>query len=625
MKNLRNLIGIVLAFAVATFALPTFAQQKTKLYELLYPSTMDAGWSGTITVGMRNVSPDGNSTIKSYSLTLPANVFVVDGTTPVIQAPFSGGSSPPVVVSQDRRTVTINDVSPPIKANDPTLGTLNLQMQVRTICTFNGGDWTANVRSGSSLGGQPFDPRYPQGLQSWQVTLGQPCATYTVTWATSGSGTVCAPTTGILSGGSATCSTVNAATGWTFKEWTGCDNYTPNSTTCTVNISNASKTATATFTENQYNITVIRNDAATTLSAGCSAKATYGADWTCTATNKPGYTFSSWSGCTETSGTTCTLKQTLTDKTVTVTFTQNQYTVAGEGSPTDKGTVTCETPRTYGQTSVCTAAPVSGYGVPSFSPNCTRSGTDPLKCTVASVTGDTTVTANFAPGGVVACSRTNGANLVTPFAYDPDDDKNFSGTPGWGIRRGANTDGADCVLVNTQVVFDGVNNIASITYDKSSLQKWSAKHVLVWTPDPVDTSGVSYKKLYLAWGTFGTPENPTDNPGTLQIGTNGLPTNDTWVPALACVEDPPVIVNNSLVYMSSMTPEQLEALLPVIPDVEPFSSSPWPQYQPGIKAKACLSASGSTSIGLSTDNPRRVLVQHWHKIVDQVDLWGGSR
>jgi hypothetical protein len=204
-------------------------------------------------------------------------------------------------------------------------------------------------------------------------------------------------------------------------------------------------------------------------------------------------------------------------------------------------------------------------------------------------------------GGTLGCAdgfNYDSSKGKTNFEFDPDKDIAYINVPGWGLLRGPNNDSVTCKDVNATLTLNGKN--ASLIYDKTGPDpdqpNAAFKYVLVWTPIPVISSGEltgwSQQRPKVAWGNFGAAG----------------PAPADYVPALFCLDDGSGFEN--------LTPAQLLALLPTIPDVAPFNTpafANYPQYQPGQPAKMCVAQQGVTAVLGS--------VQYWTKIIDQADGW----
>ena len=250
----------------------------------------------------------------------------------------------------------------------------------------------------------------------------------TVTRAGTGTGTVTSAPAGINCG--ATCQgtfasgttvtlTATPAMGSTFSGWSGagCSGIG----TCQVLVT-AAASVTATFTLNQYPLTVTRAGtgvgAVTSTPAGincgatCSANYNYGTAVTLTATPNVGSTFAGWSGaCTGTGSCVVTITAAAS---VTATFTINTYTLTVARAGTGTGTVTsspaginsgatCSATYAYGTVVTLTASPTAGSTFAGYSGGgCGASSV----CNVT-ITAATTVTATFNAGSVTYGNATD--------------------------------------------------------------------------------------------------------------------------------------------------------------------------------------------------------------------------
>ncbi|MBU3945206.1 MAG: hypothetical protein KKE97_06215, partial [Proteobacteria bacterium] len=166
----------------------------------------------------------------------------------------------------------------------------------------------------------------------------------------------------LLDHGSAITLTATAETGSTVT-WSDCATTggTTTAATCSFSSLDSAKAVTATFTLNQYTVTAnaAGNGNGTIVSdvgdisysypagsSGISSALDHGTPITLTATAESGFTVT-WSGCAETSGTTtaatCSFASLDSAKTVTATFTLNQYTVTANAAGNGSGTVASDT------------------------------------------------------------------------------------------------------------------------------------------------------------------------------------------------------------------------------------------------------------------------------------------
>ncbi|RRD64818.1 IPTL-CTERM sorting domain-containing protein [Comamonadaceae bacterium OH2310_COT-174] len=228
----------------------------------------------------------------------------------------------------------------------------------------------------------------------------------------------------------------------------------------------------------------------------CSPSSVFeGGNVTCTATANAGYTFSAFSG--DCTGTTCTLTNVTSPKSVTANFTTT-HAITTAISPKGSGTVGCSpNPVPNGGIAICKATAKKGFVFDSFSGDC--SGTNSTcaltnvtsaqhviaKFTAKGTTHAITATANPPAGGTVSCTPNpvpNGGDATCTatanagFAFD-----SFSG----------DCTGATCALTN-------------VTSPKSVTAKFTATpstHAITATANPA------------AGGTVSCAPNPVPNGG----------------------------------------------------------------------------------------------------------------
>ena len=156
---------------------------------------------------------------------------------------------------------------------------------------------------------------------------------FTLTLSTTGSGSVVLNNTGpYYHYGEVIQLTANPVIGWSFNHWTGdlIGSANPASLTITGNMS-----VDATFTQDQYTLSITINGGGNVTKNPDQTTYTYGTNVTLTANANIGWTFASWSGDASGSINPTTVNMT-GNKGVTVTFTQNTYTLtvntAGQGT-----------------------------------------------------------------------------------------------------------------------------------------------------------------------------------------------------------------------------------------------------------------------------------------------------
>ena len=442
---------------------------------------------------------------------------------------------------------------------------------------------------------------------------------YTITGVASpvAGGSVNCPNSPVYYNGNSTCTATQGNSGYTFDSFTG--SCTPTGLTCAFSGVQGNQTVTA-----NYKIIVTgANSSGAGGSVSCTGPVALNGTSTCTATVLAGYTFGGFTGggCTGT-GLTCTTSAISAPTTVAGTFTENKLTVTGPASAgagnqfnitvglngpdvtvtVDPGsTCTLTGPTTFPATGSSTTIPLTiAQTNPPTSQSCT------LNITAPGYTG-TTLTMNSVYAGVLDCQ---GANYDSSLGkgdptFDPDLDHAYVNAPGWGLKRGQNTDQVTCVPVN--YTFKVENNTASLTYDKAASGQSNAafKYVVLWDPVLVDnitgaTPGWLQTRPRVSWGIA--------NPDTSDTSTD-------FIPALGCNDDG---TTNAMTF-EALSAVQLQALLPLIPNVAPYNTYNDgfnPQYKPGATAKVCVAQHGITYIFDSAGNR---LGQQWNKFVDNAD------
>lgn len=201
--------------------------------------------------------------------------------------------------------------------------------------------------------------------------------------------------------------------GWSFAGWNGACTGT---SACSVMIDGV-KVVTATFTLNTYTLTVNRDGGGTiasdpagiTCGVGCNHIYAHGTTVNLAATADPGWSFNGWGGaCSGANGCSVTMDET---KTVSASFTRNQYAltvnVAGSGSGTvtsDHGEIdcgpVCSVQLEHGDEVTLAANADEGSSFSGWSGACSGSGACKLTMTTARA-----VTATFSAQPVEERSR----------------------------------------------------------------------------------------------------------------------------------------------------------------------------------------------------------------------------
>jgi hypothetical protein len=531
---------------------------------------------------------------KSYTLTVsPASgtgtthfvfTFVATGNSSfnalTLSLPTTGGYAflPGATVTASRGTASFVSGGVKVEAINVPVGTPNEQVTVTITgvtatgtCGSGGtsGTWSAQPWTGSTVGsGQKFS--LPQGGSFPSTTVGPTCFTITATASPTGGGTVTpAGVTNVVSGGSQAYSIVATSSG-----------------------------------DPAYYTTDVKIDGTSNATALASGS----------------YTFTN----------------VVANHTIDATFAKKSLSIASPPTGATAGTpfnvVVGVTPGALisfdGNTSTCGAT----FGSPSFSagntiatiavtiPNIPPGGT--CDVTIASTGYGSAKIANITVTGILDCAQYwSGPGNPNDPSMDPDNDTAYVGTSTigglWGLRRGQNTDPTQtpCVPVNFTFLVNP-DNTASFTYDKTGTtppqSSASFKYVVLWNAVPVDPNGASQgfggHRPLVSWGIPNPVVGPSD-----------------YVPALMCTDD-----GSASGGFASLSPTQLTALLPTIPDDRavttgapsdgPFATayaSGRTQYQWGLKAKICVAQQGQTSVGL--DGSGNVLIQYWDKFIDESD------
>ena len=218
------------------------------------------------------------------------------------------------------------------------------------------------------------------------------------------------PTNGTYPAGTLVTLTATPNSASNFTGWSGCT--ATGSNTCTVTM-DAAKTVTANFALKQYALTVLSagNGSGSFSLNPTGGTYNHGTMVTVSASPAASSVFTSWSGCAQQSGATCTVTMD-GPKTVTVTFTLKQYTLTVSNAGNGSGTVSLNPvggTYTHGTTVTLSASPAASSVFTSWS-GCTANGSS------CSVTMDAakTVTATFTLKQYALTVSTTGAGTVNP-------------------------------------------------------------------------------------------------------------------------------------------------------------------------------------------------------------------
>jgi len=228
---------------------------------------------------------------------------------------------------------------------------------------------------------------------------------FTLALSTTGSGSVVLNNTGpYYHYGEVIQLTANPVIGWSFSHWTGdlIGSANPASLTITGNMS-----VDATFTQDQYILSITINGGGNVTKNPDQTTYTYGTNVTLTANANIGWTFASWSGDASGSINPTTVNMT-GNKGVTATFTQNTYTLtvntAGQGTVNRNNSG----PYHYGDVVQLTAVPTIGWSFDHWSLDLIGSA-NPATLTI---TGNMAVTAHFTQIEYTLSVSVDGSGIV---------------------------------------------------------------------------------------------------------------------------------------------------------------------------------------------------------------------
>jgi uncharacterized repeat protein (TIGR02543 family) len=301
---------------------------------------------------------------------------------------FFNAASPIIPEDGDRNTLTVgvNPVGSGTIYVDPVKSTYSCGEVVTLTVTADAG-WTFDSWSGDLPGTTNPVAVTMNGSKVITATFTQDEYTLTVTEV--GNGSVDVEPVGPYTYGEVVTLTATADLGWTFDHWGGALSGSDNPETITMY---GDRGVTATFTQDEYSLTVTEVGNGTVDKDPNQATYHYGDVVTLTATADPGWSFVGWSGAL--SGTDNPATMTITGNTVvTATFSQGEYTltvnVIGDG-----GTVIVDPNKAtyrYGDVVTLTATVDPGWSFAGWSG--ALSGTD--NPDTVTITGNTVVTASF--------------------------------------------------------------------------------------------------------------------------------------------------------------------------------------------------------------------------------------
>jgi uncharacterized repeat protein (TIGR02543 family) len=368
----------------ANFALNT--------YTLAYA----AGAGGTLSGEISQVVEHGASGTAVTAVPNTGYRFVdwSDGSTanPRTDANVTGHVNVTAIFAQEEYTLTVNIVGSGTVTRAPAQNVYHHGDEVTLVPSADTG-WHFAGWTGACVGMDPCNVLMNGNKVVTATFTVLPPVTYqlTIGVAPAGGGmTTPAAGTYTFAEGTVVDVTATPAAGYMFTGWSGaCEN----SGACDVTM-DANKAVTATFTQEEYTLTVNIVGSGTVTRTPVQSVYHYGDPVTLVPVPASGWRFSAWSGeCTGTDACTVTLNA---SKAVTATFTQNlidTYALTVAVDPVAGGTVDPVAgvhDYAAGTVITITATPAGGYAFDRWTGACTGTGT----CTVT-MDEDKTVTAHF--------------------------------------------------------------------------------------------------------------------------------------------------------------------------------------------------------------------------------------
>jgi uncharacterized repeat protein (TIGR02543 family) len=199
--------------------------------------------------------------------------------------------------------------------------------------------------------------------------------------------------------------TATAATGYNFSGWTNCPD--PQDATCNFKDVTSNKSVTANFSAISYTVTGVaeqENDG----TVSCASPVNHGASTSCTAIPAEGMTLSGWTGCTSSSGATCTLSNVTANQSVTAKFARRSITVTVTPLVEGTGSGSCDNPVVYRGNATCTVTPAIGYHIVKLL-YCDYQSFNPQKsiCVLENLIVDTNINVEFGINEYSVIGRSN--------------------------------------------------------------------------------------------------------------------------------------------------------------------------------------------------------------------------
>jgi len=474
MNGMRKIFGLLMAFMLVGFALPSIAAQPSKIFGLVMaPATVPSS-PAALTATFSNTTPTGNSVINTVILTPPAGVSVSGILFPQggnqVQCPATTVNSSGQTVPVPPGSICVANIPSLMKAACTPVACswkMTLNATLPNTCGVN--TWAGQAFAGNSFNGDVFV--FQAAQSSVTTTINSGCV-YSINATASGPGTI-------------------APAGITQVGYGGSQTYTMTPDTVSNNGNNA--------------IVDVKVD---NVSQGAIAS----------------YTFSNVQANHTISATFVAKMLSITSAPTSALALTPFNVVVGEtpGGPTPSMASDCGATQTNTSTPTSTTFAVT---IPNLG-----------ACNITfSLPGYTSATLTLtAYKGTLACGDYDSSLGNTDFTFDPDASKEYvvPGGSGWGLRRGPNRDGSTCnVKVNYTCNLDGATNIAACSWDKLSGQQATFKYVFVWKAVSPDADGWKVFRPLISWG-IASPGAPVpydpNNTGSY---------NYNWMPGLACVWD----------------------------------------------------------------------------------------
>jgi uncharacterized repeat protein (TIGR02543 family) len=409
------------------------------------------------TVGQGSVSPGNQTSIYAGTtlnlVAIPDEDWIFEGWS----GAASGTTNTTITMNSDKSVTATFTEAPPVNLTMLTVGQGSIIPGNTSYSLGSSVDLKAIPAAGWSFSGWTGDA---SGSENTTITMtGNKTVTatftqdtYYLTMVTVGQGTVNPGNNSYPSGTNVDIEAINEV-GWAFEGWSGA---TEGSTNTTITM-NANKTITATFTQNNYTLTMITIGNGN-VTPGNQTSYHYGDNVSIAAISANSYVFSGWSG--STSGNTNKTITITGNMTITATFAFNSHTITvTQGS---QGTISPSTATvTDGGSQTFTITPDTGYHIVDVTVDSSSVGAV-SSYQFTNVHEDHTITATFAPNEYTLNITTNGNGSVTATpataTYHYGDTVQLNAIPnnGWTFNGWS---GDASGITNITITIDGNKNI----------------------------------------------------------------------------------------------------------------------------------------------------------------------